>query len=182
VLKLFCPEGVDPNAESAPFKSPEARADIGGVISRAVVVVASFLAALATALPVSAATPPPLVVAKVGVEVAKLGLATNAIDTATSKCASKACLDRSYRVYYAEAAVLDNALKALWSAAGRSGRCASAAVNAAAGFDSVTGDYRALQRATLAHDQAAATKAAGRIRTKVARVSAIVGSFKVVCR
>jgi hypothetical protein len=118
----------------------------------------------------------------VGIEVAKLGLATNAIDTATSKCASKSCLDKSYRAYYAEAAVLDNALKALWSAAGKSGRCASAAVNAAAGFDSVTADYRALERATLAQDQAAATKAAGRIRTKVARLSAILGSFKTICR
>lgn len=149
---------------------------------RALTVVAALVAALATALPAAAKTPPPLVVAKVGIEVAKLGLATSGIDTANSKCAAKACLTRSYAAYYREATVLDTALQALWTAAGRSGRCASAAVNAAAGFDSLTADYRTLERAMVAHDKAAAAKALGRIETKVPRLSSIVGSFKTVCR
>ena len=139
-------------------------------------------AALVAVLPAAAKTPPPTVVAKVGIEVAKLGLATNDIDTANAKCSSKACLSKSYTAYYAEAHVLDGALEALWTAAGKSGACASAAVSAAAGFDAVTADYHTLQGAAVAHDKAGATKAMAGIRAKVPRLTAVINSFKVKCR
>jgi hypothetical protein len=122
------------------------------------------------------------VVAKVGIEVAKLGLATGGIDRATSKCTTKACLSKSYSAFYAQARVLDGALQALWSAAGKSGPCATAAVNAAAGFDSLTRDYHSLEAATLKNDRPAATKAYGQIQTKTPRLTAIVSSFKTKCR
>jgi hypothetical protein len=134
------------------------------------------------ALPAAAKTPPPAVVAKVGIEVAKLGLATGGIDTATSKCTSKACLSKSYTAFYKQAHTLDGALQALWTAAGKSGLCAAAAVNAAAGFDSLTGSYHSLEAATLKNDRAAATKAYGQIQTKTPRLTAIISSFKTKCR
>src|SRR2546430_17651114 len=108
---------------------------------RIVSVAAACIAVLVGALPAAAKTPPPTAVAKVGIEVAKLGLATGGIDTATSKCTSKTCLSKSYTAFYKQAHILDSALQALWTAAGKSGACASAAVNAAAGFDSLTGSY-----------------------------------------
>jgi len=43
---------------------------------------------------------------------------------------------------------LDGALQALWTAAGKSGPCASAVVNAASGFDSLTANYHGLEAAT----------------------------------
>ena len=140
------------------------------------------IAALIAVLPAAAKTPPPLVVAKVGIEVAKLGLAVGDIDTATSKCTSKACLSKSYTAFYAQAHTLDGALQVLWKAAGQSGPCASAVVNAAAGFDSLTADYHSLEAATLKNDKPAATKAYGQIQTKTPRLTAIVSSFKTKCR
>ena len=127
-------------------------------------------------------TPPPTVVATVGIEVAKLGLASGGIDTATSKCTSKTCLSKSYTAFYAQAHTLDGALEALWTAAGKSGLCASAVVNAAAGFESLTSNYHSLEAATLKNDKPAATKAYGQIETKTSRLTAIIGSFKTKCR
>ena len=113
---------------------------------------------------------------------AKLGLATGAIDTATSKCASSACLGRSYTAFYKQAHVLDGALEALWNAAGKTGPCASAASNAGAGFDSLTASYHRLEAATLKNDKPAATTAYEQIQTKTPRLTAIVSSFKTKCR
>jgi hypothetical protein len=77
----------------------------------------------------------------------------------------------------------DGALQALWSATGKSGACASAVVNAAAGFDSLTGSYHRLEAATLKNDRSAATKAYGQIQTKTPRLTAIIiSSFKTKCR
>ena len=149
---------------------------------RIVPLAVACVAALVAVLPAAAKTPPPLVVAKVGIEVAKLGLASGGIDTATSKCTSKACLSKSYSAFYAEAHTLDGALKALWSASGKSGPCASAVVNAAAGFDSLTGNYHGLEAATLKNDKPAATKAYGQIQTKTPQLTAIISSFKTKCR
>jgi hypothetical protein len=140
------------------------------------------IAALVAVLPAAAKTPPPTSVAKVAIEVAKLGIATGGIDTATSKCTTKACLSKSYTAYYTEAHTLDGALKALWTASGKSGPCASAVVDAAAGFDSLTGHYRSLEAATLKSDRPAATKAYGQIQTKTPRLTAIISSFKTKCR
>jgi hypothetical protein len=133
-------------------------------------------------LPAAAKTPPPTAVAKVGIEVAKLGLASGDIDAATSKCTSKACLSKSYAAFYAQAHTLDGALEALWTAAGKSGPCASAVVNSAAGFESLTSSYKSLEAATLKNDRPAATKAYGEIQAKTPRLTAIVGSFKTKCR
>lgn len=152
------------------------------MIKHIVLFAAACTAALTAVLPAAAKTPPPTVVAKVGIEVAKLGLAAAAIDTATSNCPSKACLSKSYSAFYAQAHTLDGALQALWKAAGQSGPCASAVVNAAAGFDSLVGNYHGLEAATLKNDKAAATKAYGQIQTKTPRVTAIVSSFKTKCR
>lgn len=66
--------------------------------------------------------------------------------------------------------------------AGRSGLCASVAVNAAAGFDSLTGNYRSLEAATLKNDTAAAKSAYGQIQSKTPRVTATLNSFKTKCR
>jgi hypothetical protein len=140
------------------------------------------IAALIAVLPAAAKTPPPLVVAQVGIEVAKLGLAVGDIDSATSNCTTKACLSKSYTAYYAQAHTLDGALQALWKATGESGPCASAVVNAAAGFDSLTANYHSLEAATLKNDKSAATKAYGQIQTKTPRLTAIVSSFKTKCR
>jgi hypothetical protein len=148
------------------------------IVSLAVACVAVLLGVL----PAAAKTPPPSAVARVGIEVAKLGLATGGIDTATSKCTSKACLSKSYTAFYKQAHSLDSALQALWTAAGKSGQCASAAVNAAAGFDSLTGSYHSLEAATLKNDRSAATKAYGQIQTKTPRLTAIISSFKTKCR
>lgn len=145
-------------------------------------IAAACLAALVAALPAVAKTPPPLVVAKVGIEVAKLGLASGGIDTATSKCTTKVCLSKAYTAFYAQAKVLDGALQALWTAAGKSGPCASAVVNAGAGFDSLTGSYHRLEAATLKNNKAAATKAYGEIQAKTPRLTAVVSSFKTKCR
>ncbi len=149
---------------------------------RIVPLAVACIAVLVGVLPAAAKTPPPTAVAKVGIEVAKLGLATGGIDTATSKCTSKACLSKSYTAFYKQAQILDDALQALWTAAGKSGRCASAAVNAAAGFDSLTGNYHSLEAATLKNDRSAATKAYGQIQTKTPRLTAIISSFKTKCR
>ena len=143
---------------------------------------AACAAALLVVLPAAAKTPPPTAVASVGLEVAKLGLATGGIDTATSKCKTKACLSKSYAAYYTQAHTVDNALKALWTAAGKSGPCAAAAVNAAAGFDSLTGNYHSLEAATLKNDRTAATAAYNQIQTKTPRLTAIISSFKTKCR
>ena len=149
---------------------------------RIVLLAATGIAALVVVLPAAAKTPPPAAVAKVGIEVAELGLASGNIDTATSKCTSKACLSKSYAAFYAQAHTLDGALKALWTAAGRSGPCASAVVNAAAGFDSLTASYHSLETATLKNDKSAATTAYGQIQTKTPRLTAIISSFKTKCR
>jgi hypothetical protein len=93
---------------------------------RIIFLTAACIAALVAVLPAAAKTPPPAAVAKVGIEVAKLGLASGDIDTATSKCTSKACLSKSYTAFYTQAHVLDGALQALWRAAGESGPCAAA--------------------------------------------------------
>jgi hypothetical protein len=140
------------------------------------------VAVLVGVAPAAAKTPPPIVVAKVGIEVAKLGLAAGGIDTATSKCTSKPCLSKSYTAFYKQAHILDGALQALWRAAGKSGPCASAVVNAAAGFDSLTANYHSLEAATLKNDKSAATKAYGQIQTKTSRLTAIIRSFKTKCR
>jgi hypothetical protein len=149
---------------------------------RIVPLAVACIAALVVVLPAAAKTPPPTVVARVGIEVAKLGLATGDIDAATSKCTSKACLSKSYTAFYTQAHVLDGALKGLWTAAGRSGPCASAVVKAAAGFDSLTGNYHSLEAATLKNDRPAATKAYGQIQTKTPLLTAIISSFKTKCR
>ncbi|MGZ4381511.1 MAG: hypothetical protein ACXVZN_07440 [Gaiellaceae bacterium] len=149
---------------------------------RIVPLAAVCIAALVAVLPAAAKTPPPALVAQVGIEVAKLGLATGDIDTATSKCTTKACLSKSYTAFYTQARVLDSALKALWNAAGQSGACASAVVNAAAGFDSLVGNYHSLEAATLKNDKSAATKAYQQIQIKTPRLTAIVSSFKTKCR
>jgi hypothetical protein len=150
--------------------------------TRILPVAAACLAALVVVLPAAAKTPPPAVVAQVGIEVAKLGLATGNIDTATSKCTTKACLSKAYDAFYKQAHVLDGALENLWKAAGQTGQCAAAAANAGAGFDSLTADYHSLEAATLANNRAAATKAYGRIQAKTPRLTAIVSSFKTKCR
>jgi hypothetical protein len=149
---------------------------------RIVPLAVASIAALVAVLPATAKTPPPTNVVKVALEVAKLGVATGDIDTATSKCATKACLSKSYTAYYAEAHTLDGALKNLWTASGRSGPCASAAVNAAAGFDSLTGNYHSLEAATLKNDKSAATSAYEQIQTKTPRLTAIISSFNTKCR
>ena len=145
-------------------------------------VAAACTAALVAVVPAGAKTPPPGVVASVGIEVAKLGLAAGRIDTATSKCKTAACLSKSYTAFYAQAHSLDNALQALWNAAGRSGACAAAAVNAGAGFDSLTANYHSLEKATLKNDTAAAKAAYGQIQAKTPRLTAVVNSFKTKCR
>ena len=109
-------------------------------------------------------------------------LAAGAIDTATSKCTSEACLSKSYSAFYTQAHTLDGALQALWTAAGKSGPCAAATANAGAGFDSLTGSYHSLEAATLKNDKPAATKAYGQIQTKTPRLTAIISSFKTKCR
>jgi len=148
---------------------------------RIVLLAVAVVAALAAVLPAMAKTPPPAAVATVGIEVAKLGIATGHIDTATSTCTSKACLSKSYSAFYAQAHIVDSALEALWTAAGKSGPCAAAVVNAAAGFDSLTASYHSLEAATLKNDKSAATKAYGQIQTKTPRLTAIVSSFKTKC-
>jgi hypothetical protein len=140
------------------------------------------IAALVAVLPAAAKTPPAPVVAQVGIEVAKLGVATGNIDTATSKCTSKACLSKSYAAFYAQANVLDGALQNLWKAAGRSGACAAAAVNAGAGFNSLTANYHSLENATLKNDRTAAKQAYTQIETKTPRLTAVISSFKTKCR
>jgi hypothetical protein len=143
---------------------------------------AACIAALVVVLPAAAKTPPPTVVGKVGIEVAKLGIATGNIDTATSKCTSTSCLSKSYTAFYTQAHAVDNALKALWTAAGQSGPCASAVANAGAGFDSLTTNYHSLEAATLKNDKSSATKAYDQIQTKTPRLTAIISSFKTKCR
>lgn len=149
---------------------------------RILLITATCIAALMAVLPAAAKTPPPLVVAKVGIEVAKLGLAVGNVDTANSKCTTKACLSKSYTAYYAQAKNLDNALHALWTAAGEKGPCASAVANAGAGFDSLTTSYHSLEAAMLKSDKSAATKAYGQIQAKTPQITAIVNSFKTKCR
>jgi hypothetical protein len=152
------------------------------MIKRTFPLAAACIVAFVLALPAAAKTPPPGAVASVGIEVAKLGLATDGIDTATSKCTTAACLSKSYAAFYKQAHALDGALQALWTAAGKSGPCASAAVNAGAGFDSLTGDYHSLEAATLKANKAAAKAAYGAIQAKTPRLTAIIASFKTKCR
>ena len=109
-------------------KTEGRRPDKQPMTKRIVLLTAACIAALVAVLPATAKTPPPNLVAKVGIEVAKLGLATGDIDTATSKCTSKACLSKSYTAFYKQAHVLDGALQTLWNAAGQSGPCATAVV------------------------------------------------------
>ena len=149
---------------------------------RIVTIVAVCTAALVAVLPAAAKTPPRSVVARVGIEVAKLGLASGRVDNAVSKCTSKACLATSFDAYYKQAHVLDGALQALWNASGRSGLCASAAANAGAGFDSVTTDYHSLEAAAVNRNKAAERRAYGRIQAKVTRLTAVLNSFKTKCR
>ena len=149
---------------------------------RIVTISMACIVALVAALPAAAKTPPPSVVARVGIEVAKLGLASGGVDKAISKCTSKACLSKSFNAYYKQAHVLDAALEALWTAAGRSGQCASAAANAGAGFDSVTSDYHSLEAAAMKGNKAAEKRAYGRIQAKVPRLTAVLNSFKTKCR
>ncbi len=149
---------------------------------RVALLIVACIAALVAVLPATAKTPPPTAVAKVGIEVAKLGLAAEGIDTATSKCTTKPCLQKSYNAFYAQAHTLDGALESLWKAAGQSGACASAAATAGAGFDSLTSSYRSLEAATLKNDKAAATTAYAQIEAKTPRVDAVVSSFKTRCR
>jgi hypothetical protein len=152
------------------------------MLKRIVLLAVAGVAALAVVLPAAAKSPPPAAVAKVGIEVAKLGLATGNIDKATSSCTSKACLSKSYAAFYAQAHIVDSTLEALWTAAGKSGPCAAAVVNAAAGFDSLTTSYHSLEAATLKSDKSAATKAYGQIQAKTPRLTAIISSFKTKCR
>jgi len=149
---------------------------------RILLLTAMSLAALVAVLPAAAKTPPPLVVAQVGIEAAKLGVASGNIDTATSKCTTKPCLAKSYTAFYTQAHVLDGALESLWKAAGKSGACASAAVNAGAGFDALTASYHSLETATLKADKAGATKAYGQIQVTTPHLTAILNSFKTKCR
>lgn len=150
--------------------------------TRVLTIALAAVISLVAALPAAAKTPPPLVVARVGIEVAKLGVASGGVDTAISKCTSKACLTKSFNAYYKQAHVLDGALEALWSASGKSGPCASAASNAGAGFDSLTSDYHSLEAAAMKGNEAAATRAYGRIQAKVPRLTAVINSFKTKCR
>jgi hypothetical protein len=149
---------------------------------RIVSLIAICIAALVTVLPAAAKTPPPAAVAQVGIEVAKLGLASGGIDTATSKCTTKACLSKSYTAFYTQAHAVDGALQGLWKAAGKSGACAAAAANAGAGFDSLTANYHSLETATLNNNKTAATQAYAQIEAKTPRLTAVISSFKTKCR
>lgn len=143
---------------------------------------AACTVALVVVLPAGAKTPPPAAVATVGIEVAKLGLKASGIDTATSRCRTAPCLSKSYAAFYKQAHVVDNALQTLWNAAGKSGACAAAAVNAGAGFDSLVGNYHSLEAATLNNNKSAAKSAYGQIEAKTPRITAIINSFKTKCR
>jgi hypothetical protein len=149
---------------------------------RIVLISAACLAALVAVLPAAAKTPPPAAVAQVGIEVAKLGLASGGIDTATSKCTTKACLSKSYTAFYTQAHAVDGALQSLWKASGQSGACAAAAANAGAGFDSLVANYHSLETATLNNNKTAAKQAYGQIEAKTPRLTAVIGSFKTKCR
>src|SRR5207244_11664587 len=96
--------------------------------TRIVALAAACIAVFVGVLPAPAKTPPPTVVAKVGIEVAKLGLAAGGIDTATSKCTSKPCLSKSYAAFYKQAPIPDGALQAIGPAAGTSRSWARAGV------------------------------------------------------
>jgi hypothetical protein len=150
--------------------------------TRIVFLTVACIAAVVVVLPAAAKTPAPAAVATVGIEVAKLGIASGNIDTATSKCTTKACLSKSYTAFYTQAHTLDGALQALWKAAGESGPCAAAVATAGAGFNSLTANYHSLEAATLNNDRSAATTAYGQIQAKTPRLTAIVSSFKTKCR
>ena len=164
------------------LKAKGNRPDTQPMTKRIVLIAAACIAALVAVLPAAAKTPPPAAVAKVGIEVAKLGLATGKVDTANSNCTTKVCLSKGYAAFYSQANSLDNALQALWKAAGEQGACASAVVKAAAGFDALTANYHSLETAMLNTDKAAATKAYGQIQANTPRLTAIVSSFKTKCR
>lgn len=149
---------------------------------RLVPLAAAIAVALVVALPAGAKTPPPATVAAVGVQVAKLGVAAAAIDRATAKCTTAACLSKSYSAFYKQAHAVDHSLEALWAAAGKSGPCASAAADAGAGFDSLVGDYHHLEAATLKGNRAAAKAAYAQIAAKTPRLTAIISSLKTKCR
>jgi hypothetical protein len=143
---------------------------------------AAALAALVLAIPAAAKTPPPSVVANVGIQLAKFGLSVSGVDGATSKCKSVACLHKSYAALYAQGHSVDNALQKLWTASGQAGSCASAAADAGAGMDSLMKNFHSLENATVKNNVSAATAAAAQIRTKTPRITAVINSFKTKCR
>ena len=143
---------------------------------------AAALAALVLAIPAGAKTPPPSVVANVGIQLAKFGLSVSAVDGATSKCKSVACLHKSYVALYAQGHNVDKSLQNLWAASGQSGSCASAAANAGAGMDSLMKNFHSLENATVKNNVSAAKAAAAQIRTKTPRITAVINSFKTKCR
>ena len=149
---------------------------------RILLVAVAGLVALVVVLPAAAKTPPPAAVARVGLEVAKLGLAAGPLDPSSTTCKTSSCLSKSYAAFYAQAHTLDGALQALWTAAGKSGACASAVVDAGSGFDSLTANYHSLQAATLKKNKAAAASAYAQIEAKTPRLTAVINSFKTKCR
>lgn len=145
-------------------------------------VVAAALAALVLALPAGAKTPPPSVVANVGIQLANFGLSVYAVDGAPSKCKSVACLHKSYAALYARGHSVDNSLKNLWLASGQSGSCASAAAIAGAGLDALLKSFHALESATVKNNASAVKAASAQIQTNTPRLTAVISSFKTKCR
>jgi len=143
---------------------------------------AAAFAALVLAIPAGAKTPPPSVVANVGIQLAKFGLSVSAVDGATSKCKTAACLHKSYAALYAQGHNVDLSLENLWQASGRSGSCAAAAGNAGAGMASLLKNFHSLESATVKNNASAANAAAAQIRTKTPRLTAVINSFKTKCR
>jgi hypothetical protein len=143
---------------------------------------AAALAALAVALPAGAKTPPPSVVAKVGIQVAQFGLSIYATDQARSSCKTAACLHKSFAGLYAQGRKLDTSLMNLWLASGRSGSCASAAATAGAGLDSLLKSFHALETAAVKKNAPAAKAAYAQVQSKTPRLTAVIDSFKTACR
>jgi hypothetical protein len=142
---------------------------------------AAVIAALVVVLPAAAKTPPATTVAEVGIQVAQLGLVAGGVDKANASCKTTVCLSKSYTAFFAQAHNLDGALEALWTASGKSGACASAAVNAGAGFDSLTKSYHSLEAAMLKGNKTVATTAYGQIKVTTPKLTAILNSFKTKC-
>jgi len=112
----------------------------------------------------------------------KFGLAVYAVERAPSTCKSVACLHKKYVALYAEGHSFDNSLKNLWMASGQSGSCASAAVNAGAGLDSLLKNFHALESATVKNNASAVKAVSAQIQTKTPRFTAVINSFKTKCR